>query len=496
MRRHLVIIACLLAFGAIGQSSFDQLDDKVSLRVNSNGLLSIDLSTLSPQSSWETTSNHFLSQAGIWMSATDQNSQIYTAVQLLTDSGEYDTWEGPLDTFTAKPAEGNWDYVWKVSRAQIETHKEQFSSNSYTVPDALADWPAYSGIDLIAFLAPFADANGNGSYDPENGDYPVIKGDEAIYVIFNDNKGEHPVSNGMPLEVEVHLMVYKYNELPSTIFLEYYVMNRSQVNYTDLRFGLFLGGQCGNDSDNYARTLVQENAVLLYNADPFDEGYFGGELPYVFGKHLGRGMSNSLFFSMKSDSLNGLPTTDEEFDHFLHGKWRNGQELTQGGNGTGNGNATSFMYEDPVWTEEFEENPAGQRNAISVVTITNLPSGSHFKADAVLGFGLYSADDQVFDVVDSHLQSLKSVVGIEQNASFSAKIYPNPVKRFGELYVTSPFIGAHEIQIVDIQGVEVLNRKIDMTSGPACNIALVPGVYIVHLKKDQKSFTSRLVVEP
>ncbi|MBK8414466.1 MAG: hypothetical protein IPL22_08125 [Bacteroidetes bacterium] len=53
------------------------------------------------------------------------------------------------------------------------------------VPTNIADWLV--SIHLFSrVLAPFADFNSNGIYDPQNGDYPYILGDESIYSIFND----------------------------------------------------------------------------------------------------------------------------------------------------------------------------------------------------------------------------------------------------------------------------------------------------------------------
>lgn len=74
-------------------------------------------------------------------------------------------------------------FMAKVSQADIEKHKTSFNSNSYNMPEGIKNWPATgdSTVGMATDLAPFVDVNQNGCYDPENGDYPIIKGEEALY---------------------------------------------------------------------------------------------------------------------------------------------------------------------------------------------------------------------------------------------------------------------------------------------------------------------------
>ena len=46
----------------------------------------------------------------------------------------------------------------------------------YQMPRSVKNWPAIGRVDYGEFpdQAPFVDANNNGCYDPENGDYPSI----------------------------------------------------------------------------------------------------------------------------------------------------------------------------------------------------------------------------------------------------------------------------------------------------------------------------------
>ena len=40
------------------------------------------------------------------------------------------------------------------------------------IPESIRDWPANGNSAQDQFLAPFFDQNGNGYYEPEQGDYP------------------------------------------------------------------------------------------------------------------------------------------------------------------------------------------------------------------------------------------------------------------------------------------------------------------------------------
>ena len=63
------------------------------------------------------------------------------------------------------------------------------------------------------------------------GDYPAIKGDQAIWWIMNDLNQGHMESQADPLGIELHGMAYAYNSnntaVNNTIFMEYTIINRS-----------------------------------------------------------------------------------------------------------------------------------------------------------------------------------------------------------------------------------------------------------------------------
>jgi hypothetical protein len=73
-------------------------------------------------------------------------------------------------------------------------------------------------------LAPYADYNNNQIYDPQNGDYPYIFGDQACYSITNDIYAAHTETGGNPFGAELHTMTYAINnpndtQIHNSIFL-------------------------------------------------------------------------------------------------------------------------------------------------------------------------------------------------------------------------------------------------------------------------------------
>src|SRR5690606_31361632 len=124
--------------------------------------------------------------------------------------------------------------VWKISKAEIEQHRQTYFLNNYIMPWAIEHWPAHGDTSRgEAFqLAPFADNNGNGIYEPHLGEYPLIVGDEAVFFMMNDARYPLRNSSGVPLNIEVHGMLYAFEgdnnkDLNNTLFLNYKIINRN-----------------------------------------------------------------------------------------------------------------------------------------------------------------------------------------------------------------------------------------------------------------------------
>lgn len=149
-------------------------------------------------------------------------------------------------------------HIWRVTAGEIANHISEFNINGAVISPSynISNWPAHGDTTLgVAFnLAPFEDVDNNGIYEPQNGDYPKIKGCESIYVILNDEAYIHQHSDEGKLGIEVHAMVYQYLDgsvLDSTTFADIKVINRSNTNYPEFRCALWNDTDIGCYGDDY-----------------------------------------------------------------------------------------------------------------------------------------------------------------------------------------------------------------------------------------------------
>ena len=175
-----------------------------------------------------------------------------------------------------------WNRVWKVTKEQIDFHLANYQNNGYVANKAILDWPTH-GIILDGepnFIAPYFDRNNDLLYDPYDGDYPIIKGDEAIFFLYNDG-GSPLISN--PMRSEIHGLVYAFScgdsAMANTIFVDYKIINRSQNTYDNTHLGMWTDFDNGNPSDDYLQTDVERNLQFCLNGDDFDEDN-GGKIGY------------------------------------------------------------------------------------------------------------------------------------------------------------------------------------------------------------------------
>ncbi len=490
LKRLHTLTLLLLPFLGIGQTSFQTIGENQSLRINSNGSLAVDLETLNPAFNASSTANHFLNQAGIWVVAEDYDNNFYTSIQHFKALDSMDYWPGPVDTLTGQTGNINeWDKVWQISKDQILQHQQDFDKPDYLVPDEINDWPVPGTNGFISYLAPFIDANFNSKYDPENGDYPYIKGENAWYCIFNDLADEHTASFGVEVGIEVHLMAYTI-EGSNSIFLEYYIVSRRPVDYKDVKVGFFMGGQCGNPFDNFAATFSDfPPATVLYNGDLNDEGYFGSEIPYVSATFLNENLSSSIAFG--SDG----PTENQHYVNFMNSRWKNGDSLNYGDDGKGSGESTSFIYNQSPsnqqlnWTEESVSNTPGIRNILGVIDGRPLQKGEYIKLEICLAAGVKSGNDIKQEIRDRGLQDQRlfrqtSATKFDDFGSMSVNVYPNPTN--GSFTLENLPLNS-QIKITDFQGVTMHEFENKGIRTYRCNINLTPGIYMLEVKNNLHS---------
>jgi hypothetical protein len=165
-----------------------------------------------------------------------------------------------------------WSRTWKVRKSEIEYHKSHWNSPGYKAPVNILTWPGNGNTALgqAAQLAPYYDRNGDHHYDPADGDYPLIRGDEAVFVIFNDDRDIHKESGGKKMGVEIHLMAYAFDmpndsAFKNTIFFNYKIYNRSSRTYYNTFIGTFADLDIGYGLDDYIGCDVERSSIIGFN---------------------------------------------------------------------------------------------------------------------------------------------------------------------------------------------------------------------------------------
>lgn len=316
---------------------------------------------------------------GIWLSALDANDSLKVAAMTYRNQG-FDFFPGPIDAASQNITNNScsvFNRFFEVKYNAIQTH---LANTAYATPVAISDipqsileWPAkgnahFTQYNIVDDLAPFVDVNQNGIYDPENGDYPKIKGDQAIFWVVNDIGGVHSRTGGSPLGVEVQFLAYAYKSdnttLNNSTFYDVKTIKKTTGNLHDFKFGLFVDVELANYSDNYVGCDTALNIAFGYN--PVTTYYGGGAtVPFVATQFLNQKMSSFAHF-VSSSTLQSDPSNANEVRHYMTGKWKDGTPTTLGGNGYGGTTPTPFLFygnpaDSTAWSEIGSNQTLGDR---------------------------------------------------------------------------------------------------------------------------------------
>ena len=315
-------------------SAFSTLDiNNISATITNSGDLWWDMMNAGYEAPKGSGINAIFS-GSIWIGGLDTGNSIYTAGQLYRQSG-VDFFPGPIfsDGSTNATVCNEFDRLWKLNASDIS----DFISGQSPV-EAIISWPAKGNSYFINAitndLAPFYDSNGDGLYNHEDGDYPLIKGDQSIFRVFNDIGNLHTETGGGQFGLEVHAMAYSYAQpghVNNSTYYDYTLINRSDREYHDTYIGLFPDIDLGNSSDDYVGFDVDRKMAYGYNGDPFDDGVngYGTDLAMIGMRmtkapYLDNGaeseMHNSTYLtgSFFGDPY-GTPTISFEYYNFLKG---------------------------------------------------------------------------------------------------------------------------------------------------------------------------------
>jgi hypothetical protein len=460
--------------------------------------------------------------AAPWISAqTTENETLYSNYQ---NYGGDET----AGAFYFGPFSSNYDLdylekyfqVWSLSAEEVDEHISMYDTPGYSAPAAILNWPGNGRQEYgeSLHLAPFEDSNMNGLYEPNLGDYPVIRGDRCVFYILSTDRDD---VNSTDLVCEIMVMLYAFDDEPESVFVNYKITNKSTNNYEQFKLGMWSDGDIGSSIDDYIGSSPENNFYYYYNGDDFDEASagsigFGDNPPMQAVSFLDQTMSHFLSYNNSTNPINGEPMIALHYDNYLNGLWKDGSPLLFGGNGTamGNGdpeNPTAYMFPsdpnlpagDDVWNETSAGNPPADRRGVGSFESTTLAAGESLEFD--LAFITAFPDGQMAspaenfanllalnnDLVSFYaLQEFNTPetfpVGLnefEDGALSELLIYPNPCDQSFSLLSRNTSV--QSLLIRDAQG-KVIDEIEDLSSSSLIDIShLNPGMYFVHVKDGQ-----------
>lgn len=256
--------------------------------------------------------------SALWLGGIDINGQLKIAAVRYRQGNDY--WTGPLtnegDAEVIPATCEKYDRHYVVTQDEVREFDAWFKAGEqdalngtsiqadefgdYEIPLSIENWPAHGDPSLGQdfYLAPFYDRDGDGIYNPENGDYPwydiekeidcktdrtvTLYGDQTVWWVMNDKGNIHTETGGDPLGMEIRCQAFAFatnDEVNNMTFYNYELVNRSTQTLYGTYFGVFIDGALGGPNDDYVGCDVSRGLGYTYNGDGFD-GTDGGYLGY------------------------------------------------------------------------------------------------------------------------------------------------------------------------------------------------------------------------
>ncbi|MEZ4847900.1 MAG: hypothetical protein R3B93_04610 [Bacteroidia bacterium] len=131
----------------------------------------------------------------------------------------------------------------------------------------------------ILYAAPFVNVDSDPfTYNPLNGDYPDIEGDQAIWWIVNDKGNVHTETGGEPIGIEIHMLAFAFttaNAVNDMTFYRQTVINRANQPLIDTYLGQWVDSDIGYAFNDYVGCDTLKGLGYGYNATADDAGANG-----------------------------------------------------------------------------------------------------------------------------------------------------------------------------------------------------------------------------
>lgn len=315
--------------GCASASGFRYLDvNNVNARINTGGDMWWDLpggigaQYFIPKEGTATS----LFSGSLWIGGLDVNNQLKLAAVRYRQVGN-DYWPGPLTIDGSASVDestcSKYDQHFVITRQEIDDFiNYQTSENpaaefpDYAIPQSILEYPAHGDVskNQSYYLAPFRDVDGDGDYNPAQGDYPyyditnelcplnfagdpnyvpqvtmeeelmgsvygsilvdqVLKGDETLWWVFNDKGNFHSETQGASIGLEIRAQAFGFatnDEINNMTFYSYEIINRSSFTLTETFFSPWVDTDLGYAWDDYVGCDVGRGLGYCYNGISVD----------------------------------------------------------------------------------------------------------------------------------------------------------------------------------------------------------------------------------
>lgn len=439
--------------------------NNVRARINTGGDMWWDLQLISQYEIPKGSTKTSMFSASLWLGGTDVNGQLRGAFQRYRANGN-DYWPGPLTvdgkaSITSEICE-QYDKHFVITRQDVDNYLLKFKNPDYpdyAVPDIIKNWPAHgnTALNQSNWLAPFVDVDGDLFYDWEQGDYPyydidnslckpnknaqgeyeyvptqeggiladqVLKGDQTVWWVFNDNGAYHSESKGDAIGVEIRAQAFAFStndEINNMTFYTYEIINRSTYRLTNTYFSQWVDTDLGYAYDDYVGCDVKRGLGYCYNGKAIDglgkKDHYGNQPPavgvdffqgpYMDDDNLDNPKFDANGVQICDESINGVnfgdsikdnerfgmrkfvyhnnggvesmsdPDLAPEYYQFLRGIWKDGTRMTYGGNAHNSGGPfCDFMF--PGDTDPCDWGTNGIAPAANIKNWTEETAGNPF----------------------------------------------------------------------------------------------------------------------
>lgn len=453
-----------------------------------------------------------------WIAAQDSSGNYYVSAQTYLHGNQTDWTAGPVVKDTLPLTDSSrleyWNKLFKLNQWEQNQQK-----NNSRISESIRNWPVF-GHNLYEEperLAPFNDDDKNGTYDPDFGDSPEIKGHQMLWMVQND-AGEKlkTRSRNMAIECRTSGFAFSCSDNPllnNVFFVEYELINRSPRQYHNLLIGQWTDFDLGYGYDDLIGSDSANGCFFVYNGDSIDEGPkgYGTNHPIVSVTPLSADLLGFMWW-FSDFTIYGNPRTPKDYHDRLNSLWKTGAPLHERWFGARRGRVTKFMYggnllDTAEWSELSDgSQPAERMGMGSTGPFTLSPSDT---IKSLWAFTFHRAPSG--KTVDAYKLMLKEVpelkklyaqtslvnpctsaigTNVQEVEESSISLYPNPAVGQVKIKSVSPI---RSVRVLSIDGrvlrvIQLKRNTVDISN-------LQPGLYLLEFLTPSGKSIHRLVVE-